>query len=49
MKEDSSAKDLPKEQKASLLKDKKAYINNRFIHLTNNAVQKEAKEYGQFC
>lgn len=23
-------------------------INNYFIHLTNNAVQKYSKEYGQF-
>lgn len=30
-------------------KDKKAYVNNKFIHLTNNAVQKDAKEYGQYC
>lgn len=30
-------------------KDKKSYINNRFIHLTNNAVQKDAKQYGQYC
>lgn len=37
------------EDRPSPKREKKAYINNKFIHLTNNAVQKDAKDYGNFC
>jgi hypothetical protein len=38
-----------KDEKSAGKRERKAYMSNRFIHLTNNAVQKDAKEYGQFC